>query len=75
MLQITLYNGLISGTQYMYIYSNSLAHQEKRMTEEKELSFDTTSEQKHSVQRCSNIQDSGEVKFNGTVMSVVTMKT
>lgn len=73
MLQITSYNGLIPGTQY--IYSNSLAHQEKRMTEEKELSFDTTSEQKHSVQRCSNIQDSGEVKFNGTVMSVVTMKT
>lgn len=73
MLQITSYNGLIPGTQY--IYSNFLAHQEKRMTEEKELSFDTTSEQKHSVQRCSNIQDSGEVKFNGTVMSVVTMET
>lgn len=73
MLQITSYNGLIPGTQYIYL--NSFAHQENRMTEEKELSFDKTSEQKHTVQRCSNIHDSGEVKFNDTVMSVMPMKT
>lgn len=35
------------------------------MTEDrKELSLDTMSEQKHSVQSCSNIWDFGEVKPN-----------
>ena len=40
------------------------------MTEDrKEISFDTMSEQKHSVQSCSNIRDFGEVKPNDTSLA------